>query len=182
MNRSKILLAALCGLLCCMLAAIGLADGQTCYINGQSFPFFFRTYGNGAETSAFHVVVYNAPATLTFRQTEGIANERSVLNWISGKTEWGKYHIYCVLNGCLDKTDDWDSSFNSEEHVLYLNHTGTYDIYVVPFTDKEINDSYTVDHFENWSKVSSWWIAQRTGCYEDLSSPALTSSGIFWAD
>jgi len=133
-----------------------LADGSITS-GGQEFPFYYRHYGTGSEVSAFRLNVKFAPATITFTQTEGIADERSVFNWTSGKTEWGKYHIYYRVNDTTYRTD-WDASFNSDTFKLYLNYTGEYLIWVVPFSNEEINDSYAVDHFECWKKVPRWTV------------------------
>ena len=134
-----------------------LAEPGTPYLNahGYMFPFYNRTYGNGVEVSAFEVSVPFGNGQLLFRQEKGIAEERSVLNWLDSNQEWGKYHIYYRINGQV-YCEEWDSSYNSEEYTLYLNQTGDYLIWVVPFTNSEMNDSYTVDHFDRWEKAPKW--------------------------
>jgi len=139
-------------------AVSAFADGGPYYVysNGTRFPFYNRTYGNGSEVSAFEVDVPYGSGTLRFTQEKGIAVERSVLNWLTDDNrEWGKYHIYYMINGVV-RCEDWDDSYNSGEYSLYLNETGRYIVWVVPFTNEEINDSYTVDHFERWSKAPTW--------------------------
>ena len=141
------------------VAAISFADSMPPYVQsrGTLFPFYNRTYGNGAEVSAFEVNVPFGNGTLKFTQEKGIAVERSVLNWLTDDNqEWGKYHIYYKVNGNI-RCVDWDDSFDSGEFYLYLNETGKYVVWVVPFTNEEINDSYVVDHFERWNKAPQWY-------------------------
>ena len=164
-------------------AAVSFAETSTqfVYSRGTAFPFYNRTYGNGSEVSAFEVKVPYGNGTLRFTQEKGIAVERSVLNWLTDDNqEWGKYHIYYKVNGIV-RCEDWDDSYNSGEFNLYLNETGTYVIWVVPFTNEEINNSYVVDHFERWNKAPKWnsWGEQGTCINADYFTRRLTPADIF---
>ena len=139
---------------------------EFCTVGEQTFEFFNRFDGNGVEISAFQVRVYSShTGSITFQQQKGIAVERSVFNWLTDDNqEWGKYHIYYMLEGGCVEMEDWDDSFHSDEYTLYLKNNGLYTVWVVPFTNEEINDSYLVDHFENWKKAPYWNIKTANYC------------------
>ncbi len=146
-----------------MLACIGaMADGERRVVNGYCFPAYWRTSGNGTEISAFQVAVKNAPATIHFAQEEGLAYERSVTHFIDGprgqEEEWGKYHIYYRLNGSSWRCVNWDKTRNGGSFDLYLNGTGVYIVWVVPYSAQEMTDSWTMDTFERWNLAPNWWI------------------------
>ena len=152
-------------LLVCILAimpwTMALADGEWVTVNNKSWKAFWRTSGNGEEISIFQVAVRSAPATITFYQDEGLCYEDSYTHYFDGRAgqeeEWGKYHIYYKVNG-RTRHVDWDKTRNGGSFNLYLNETGTYFIWVVPFTAQEMTDSWTLDTFISWNKAPSWCI------------------------
>ena len=162
-------------LLVCILAimpcTMALADGERVNVGGKYWNAFWRYSGNGKEVSIFQAAVRSAPATIYFYQDEGLCYEDSYTHYFDGRAgkeeEWGKYHIYYKINGCTRHVD-WDKTRNGGSFELYLNETGTYIIWVVPFTAQEMTDSWTLDTFISWNKAPSWWIGYSSGM--DISS------------
>ena len=144
-----------------------LANGDWVNVNGESRQVYWRTYGNGNEISIFQVVVKNAPATIYFAQEEGLCYEASHTHVFDGpmgkEEEWGKYHVY------YRRTDsnqiyrkDWDKTRHGGSFELYLNNTGVYYVWVVPYTAGEMTDSWLLDTFLSWNRTPRWWIEGAT--------------------
>ena len=134
--------------------------------NGNSWALYWRSNGNGNEISAFQVAVWRAPVTVTFYQEEGLCYEDSYTHYFDGRNgkeeEWGKYHIYYMVNGMLGSAE-WDSTFKSQKFELYLNSTGVYRVWVVPYTAAEMTASWTLDTFIRWNKAPHWWTSCSSG-------------------
>ena len=149
----------------CILAVLScsaaFADGESMTFNGKTRRVYWRTNGNGEEVSVFQVAVTKAPGTVYFYQEEGLCYEDSITHYIDGKNgkeeEWGKYHIYYRL---IDSNNvrcvDWDKTRRGSEFELYLNNTGIYYIWVVPYTAQEMTNSWTLDTFISWNKAPYW--------------------------
>ena len=182
MKRMAVLLAV-CTLavLCCSAA---FADGERVTVRGETRRVYWRSTGNGSEISIFQVSVYRAPATIHFRQEEGLCYEDSITHYIDGRNgqeeEWGKYHIYYQWHDKYSSSTtyvDWDKTRKGGSFDLYLNRTGTYYIWVVPYTAKEMTDSWTLDTFNSWNKSPYWWVDSWTGA-EVCSAPyAMDTNG-----
>ena len=157
-------------LLVCILAIMPwtmvLADGERVSVDGKYWNAFWRDYGNGEEVSIFQVGVWYAPATIHFYQDEGLCYEDSYTHYFDGRAgkeeEWGKYHINYKING-RTRCVDWDKTRNGGSFDRYLNETGTYIIWVVPFTAQEMTDSWTLDTFISWNKAPHWWTSDSSG-------------------
>ena len=157
-----IVLMAVC-ILAMLSCSAAFADGEYRTVNGKSWKAFWRTNGNGEEISVFQVAVRNAPATVRFAQEEGLCYEDSYTHYIDGRNgqeeEWGKYHVYYRMDGSPNiHVSDWDKTRRGAEFELYLNNTGTYFIWVVPYTAQEMTDSWTLDTFVRWNKTPNWWV------------------------
>lgn len=154
-------------LMVCILAVMAcvpaLAQGNTRRVNGRVWPVYWRNTGNGEEISIFQVAVTKAPATISFAQEEGLCYEASYTHYFDGKDgleeEWGKYHVYYRLkDGGRVSCKDWDKTRKGGKFDLYLNQTGVYYVWVVPYTAQEMTDSWTLDTFKSWNRTPRWWI------------------------
>ncbi len=152
----------------CILAILAcsaaFADGESMTVKGEYRNVYWRTNGNGEEVSIFQVVVNRAPATVRFTQNEGLCYENSYTHYFDGKDgleeEWGKYHVYYKrLEGGSIGRDDWDKTRRGADFEIYLNNTGTYVVWVVPYTAQEMTDSWTLDTFNRWNKAPYWWVS-----------------------
>ena len=149
----------------CILAVFScsaaFADGDWVNVNGESRQVYWRTYGNGNEISIFHVVVYDAPATIYFEQEEGLCYEASHTHVFDGpmgkEEEWGKYHVYYRrADSNQTHCKEWDKTWHGDTFELYLNNTGIYYVWVVPYTAREVTDSWLLDTFHSWNRTPRW--------------------------
>ena len=158
-----VMLMVVCSLMMLSCAA-AFADGETRTICGETRRAYWRGQGNGSEISIFQVAVQNAPATVYFEQEEGLCYEVShthVFDGPSGKEEeWGKYHVFYKLAGTNQiQYVNWDKTNRGGEFELYLNNTGVYYVWVVPYTAQEMTDSWLLDRFQSWNRTPRWWIS-----------------------
>lgn len=162
---TMLLVICMLGVLAC---APALADGEYITFNGEARPAYWRTDGNGNEISVFQMAVYRAPITITFKQEEGLCYENSYVHFIDGPSgqeeEWGKYIVCYKLEG--SSSFDyvlWDKTWHGGEFELYLNRTGVYYIWLVPYTAEEMTQSWFNDTFYSWNRAPYWWIDHVSG-------------------
>ena len=121
------------------------------------------TSGDGQTTVVFYVLS-QGNATVSFSQTKGKCKEKSLSSLWAGTEEWGKYHFDITAPNGQSWRKNWDNTFVGGSFELSLGAVGTYMIKVTPYTDKEINDSWSLDHFYEWITQPKWKISDTRNC------------------
>ncbi len=139
----------------------------------------YATRGDGRTTVVFYVESFGN-ARLTLKQNPGECQELTynilnIVDGILGKCEeWGKYHITVTMPSGGRYTEDWDKTYRGGSYELSLGQSGIYTVRVVPFTNSEINASWSMDMFAGWEKQPQWWIASQSNCNVYTKDPTPT--------
>ena len=124
--------------------------------------------GNGIRSSAFYLYS-KGNASISFTQTKGTCvelNYNQLLQGISGGAqEWGKYEIEVVhIDSSAKYSYKWDNSYFNSSMKIKLDKNGLYYIYIRPFTQSEMNNSYLITQFGSWENPPEWWIDSTSNC------------------
>ena len=162
--------------ICCFMAIVVLSLSLS-----AASADTYVTYGDGRTTVRFYVQS-SGSASIQFTQTEGQCQELSYTHLIDGiqgvEEEWGKYHFYITDPYGRTSVEDWDKTFNGDSFSITLPMSGTYEIRVVPYTAQEMTDSWTLDHFVEWTSQPNWWISNWSRCAISINNPNIKSGTV----
>lgn len=170
-------------LLCCMMSMVSVAMADVATF---AWPRDYSTVsipdavvsnspGDG-ETRQVFFVTSNGGAWIELKQTKGTCHELSYTKLWSGfigtAQEWGKYEI-CVNHAETFNTVTyrWDDTYNNDTFRIEFPQSGHYYVYVRPYTDSEMTNSYLLDQFVGWVNPPTWWVNYWHNCTFSGNSP-----------
>lgn len=135
----------------------------------------FGLNGTGNYGSVFYVYSFG-DAEIEFEQTKGSCSLLSYTKLFSGiagtAEEWGKYKIRVFNLGTSQYSYyDWDDTYWNGSKTIELPSSGLYYVYVRPFTNHEMTDSYWLDQFAGWTSAPEWWIESFSNCHVYATYP-----------
>ena len=124
--------------------------------------------GNGDCGAVFYLYAEDN-ASIELQQKKGTCQILSYSKLISGllgnAEEWGKYEIKVVgITNSSVNIYQWDSTSNNGNKKIKIREQGLYYVYVRPYTNNEISDSYLTDVFLSWIDPPEWWIGTKNNC------------------
>lgn len=133
-----------------------------------------ETSGDGEHSSVFFVYSFGN-GSITLKQTKGTCHELSYTKLFSGflgtAHEWGKFEITVVPQSGKKNVTQWDDTFFNGECEINLDKAGNYYIYIRPYSNQEITNSYFLDRFSGWEEPPTWHLSEFQNCNVLNKSP-----------
>lgn len=183
MKRKLLAVAALLLLFCWVPAtadSVSFRWGKT----GANVQLEDASFGASGTSEAGRVffVYSSGDGQIELVQTKGTCTELGLtweaLKGLSGKgQEWGKYEVTVVhAESGRKSVYQWADAKDNSTFTLSFSSSGNYYVYVRPYTNEEMEDSYRILVFSAWKMPAQWKIGKREGCTVSVTSAYGTAS------